>query len=311
MRVYYNDNDKFCCGWVEKLIEAGLVPPGDIDGRSICDIGPDEVRRYDQCHFFNGIGGWPLALLQAGWGDRPVWTGSCPCQPFSSAGRKEGVKDERHLWPAFFGLIQECRPPVVLGEQVATAVGRGWLDIVLGDLEAEGYACGAAVLGAHSVGGPHIRQRIYWWGDRDFRVPHPAGTGLQGPSGEGLRNQACDKLDDEQGGREEEEAGARPPGSGADGGMGFWKGWEWLLFRDGKRRPVEPVSAEMADEFPPDLGLVRNAGGGYYVSPLVQSTKNREARLRGYGNAVVPVVAAEFIKAYMESTGGTVSPAVP
>jgi len=293
VRVYYNDNDKFCCGWVEKLIEAGLVPPGDIDDRSICDIGPEEVRRYDQCHFFNGIGGWPLALLQAGWGDRPVWTGSCPCQPFSSAGRKEGVKDERHLWPAFFGLIQECRPPVVLGEQVATAVGRGWLDIVLGDLEAEGYACGAAVLGAHSVGGPHIRQRIYWWGDRDFRVPYPAGTGLQGSAGEGLRDQACDLLDDEQGGREEEAAGARPPGSGADGGgsgaalpggKGFWKGWEWLLFRDGTRRPVEPGAFPLAHGVPQGVG-----------------------RLRGYGNALCVPTAKAFIGSYMEA----VSPAVP
>ncbi|KKK66801.1 hypothetical protein LCGC14_2960470, partial [marine sediment metagenome] len=73
-----------------------------------------------------------------------------------------GHADERHLWPAFYDLIAECRPPVVLGEQVASKDGREWLAGVRADLEALGYAVGAADLCAACVGAPHIRQRLWW-----------------------------------------------------------------------------------------------------------------------------------------------------
>lgn len=159
----YNDIDKPACAWMRELAAQGHIPPGDVDSRSIADLTGADVARYTQAHFFAGIAGWPLALRLAGWPpDRPVWTGSCPCQPFSSAGKRKGQADERHVWPEFARLIGECRPPVVFGEQVASAVGHGWLDGVFADLEGLGYACGAAVLGAHSVGAPHIRQRLWW-----------------------------------------------------------------------------------------------------------------------------------------------------
>ena len=114
------------------------------------------------CHFFAGIGVWSYALRLAGWPDnRPVWTGSCPCQPFSSAGKGAGFTDERHLWPEFFRLIRECRPATVFGEQVASKDGLAWLDLVQNSLESAGYACGALDTCAAGVGAPHIRQRLY------------------------------------------------------------------------------------------------------------------------------------------------------
>nr|WP_232357146.1 DNA cytosine methyltransferase [Burkholderia contaminans] len=95
------------------MIAAGHIAPGDVDERSIEDVRPDDLRAYDQCHFFAGIGVWSHALRRAGWtDDRPVWTGSCPCQPFSAAGKGLGFDDERHLWPAWYWLIGERRPPV-------------------------------------------------------------------------------------------------------------------------------------------------------------------------------------------------------
>ena len=101
----------------------------------------------------------------AGWPDeREVWTGSCPCPSFSAAGKGFGFGDPRHLWPHWMGLIRECRPPVVFGEQVDAAIGHGWLDLVQTDLEAEDYAVGKAVFGACSVGAPHRRQRLYFVG---------------------------------------------------------------------------------------------------------------------------------------------------
>ena len=148
MTAYYNDSNKFNCDWLQNLIRDGLIPEGEIDERPIQAVSADDVRGFSQRHWFAGIGGWPLALRFAGWSDdRPVDTGSCPCQPYSLAGKRLGDKDPRNLWPEFCRLIRECHPPVVFGEQVASAVGQGWLDRVFADLEREDYACGAAVLG--------------------------------------------------------------------------------------------------------------------------------------------------------------------
>lgn len=160
---YYNEFDKDAAAWLRNLIAADLIPAGDVDERSIEDVKPNELRGYTQHHFFAGIGGWPLALDLAGWPrDRPVWTGSCPCQSFSAAGKGLGFADQRHLWPAWFHIIRELAPATVFGEQVAAAIRFGWLDLVSADLEGAGYAVVAAVLGAHSAGAPHIRQRLYF-----------------------------------------------------------------------------------------------------------------------------------------------------
>ena len=80
----------------------------------------------------DGQGHWNLQ----GWSpDRPVWTGSPPCQSFSVAGKGKGKDDERHLWPVFFNLIRERQPPAVFGEQVAAAIRYGWLDDLQKDFE--------------------------------------------------------------------------------------------------------------------------------------------------------------------------------
>ena len=166
MTAYYNEFDPKAAAWLRELIRAGLIAPGDVDERSIKDVKADDLERYTQCHFFAGIGGWSYALRLAGWSDAtPVWTGSCPCQPYSSAGKQKGNADDRNLWPDFYRLIAKCKPDVVFGEQVEGAIRHGWLDGISADLEREGYAVGHCVLGAHSVGAPHIRQRLYWVAD--------------------------------------------------------------------------------------------------------------------------------------------------
>jgi DNA (cytosine-5)-methyltransferase 1 len=122
MAVYYNECDAFAAGWLRELIKAGLIAPGEVDERSIEDVQPEDVRGFTQCHWFAGIGTWSYALRCAGWEDsQAVWTGSCPCQPFSAAGKRGGFSDKRHLWPAWCRLIEACRPPVIFGEQVASS----------------------------------------------------------------------------------------------------------------------------------------------------------------------------------------------
>ena len=155
------DPDK--AAWLRELIRVGIVAQGEVDERSIADIRLDDLRGFTQCHFFAGIGVWSYALRLAGWpDDRPVWTGSCPCPSFSAAGKGGGFTDPRHLWPDWARLIGECKPATVFGEQADDAIGYGWLDLVQTDLERENYAVGKAVLGACSVGAPHIRQRLYF-----------------------------------------------------------------------------------------------------------------------------------------------------
>ena len=148
MLAYYNDNDPYVCAWLRNLMEQGLITPGTIDPRDIKDVKPHDLNGYTRCHFFAGIAGWDLALQLAGWpSDAPVWTGSCPCQPWSEAGKGLGNEDPRHVWPELYRLIRECHPGTVFGEQVEAAISRGWLDRVFADLEREGYACWASVLG--------------------------------------------------------------------------------------------------------------------------------------------------------------------
>jgi DNA (cytosine-5)-methyltransferase 1 len=187
MRSYYNEHDPDAAQWLRNLIAAGLIADGDVDERSIEDVLPSDLAGYTQCHFFAGIGGWSAALRLAGWpDDRPVWTGSCPCQPFSAAGKGAAFADERHLWPAFHSLIAQCRPPVVFGEQVASPDGLQWIDLVHADLEGAGYAFGSADLCAAGVGAPHIRQRLYFVADADFRA------GNQGRAKSGRRDHRSD-----------------------------------------------------------------------------------------------------------------------
>lgn len=163
MSAYYNEIDPFAVEWLKKLIEKGHIAPGDVDNRSIADVQADDLKKYDQCHFFAGIGVWSYALKQAGIADNTsVWTGSCPCQPFSSAGNGKGTADERHLWPQLYRLVKECRPPRIVGEQVAGKGGTSWFDLVQADLAQENYSAGMVVFPACSIGAPHQRQRLYW-----------------------------------------------------------------------------------------------------------------------------------------------------
>ncbi|TPI86435.1 DNA cytosine methyltransferase [Mesorhizobium sp. B2-8-9] len=160
-KAYYNEIDKYAATWLRNLITAGLIAPGDVDERDIRDVRPSDLRGYTQVHAFAGIGVWSYGLRRGGWpDDRPVWTGSCPCQPFSAAGRGDGFVDERHLWPHWHHLIAECRPDEVFGEQVASKDGLAWLDLVFADMEGTGYAIGALDTCSAGSGAPHIRQRL-------------------------------------------------------------------------------------------------------------------------------------------------------
>ena len=202
MRHYYNEYDPKAAAWIRQLIADGAIPDGFVDDRSITEVTPDDLRDFIQCHFFAGVAGWAASLALAGVSpDEPLWTASLPCQPFSSAGKQAGTDDDRHLWPVFYKLVKACRPPVIIGEQVASKLARTeWFPGVRLDLERMGYAVGCADLCAPCagevgegwivrgdqggwediiIGAPHIRQRLYWVasGDRRLEDARSNGTG--------------------------------------------------------------------------------------------------------------------------------------
>jgi DNA (cytosine-5)-methyltransferase 1 len=324
--AYYNENEPFAAEWLRNLITAGHISAGVVDDRSIVDVRSDDLKGFAQCHFFAGIGGWAYALQLAGWPvDRPVWTGSCPCQPFSNAGKGNEFADARHLWPAWFALIGERRPSIIFGEQVAVRKGLAWFDHVATDLEAAHYAVAAADLCAAGAGAPHIRQRLWFVAYASIA----AGTRFGSDGGEvvrleesgisGLRRAAGVLADTDEGrrhsrGRDEpsaprsrsenrnhaerrgrlgdaERAGLQggifddiPRAHRTEEGRQFeqpgrepWAEIDWLACRDGKNRPTKPE-----------------------LFPLAHGIPGRVGRLRAYGNAIVPQVAAEFIRAVMD-----------
>ncbi len=329
--AYYNEVDSFAAAWLRELIKAELIAPGEVDERSIEDVQPDDLRGFTQCHFFAGIGVWSYALRLAGWPDnRPVWTGSCPCPSFSAAGKGSGFEDSRHLWPRWFSLIGESRPSVIFGEQADKAIGFGWLDLIQTDLEAAGYAVGATVLGAHSVGAPHIRQRLYFVADAkdtNGRRPRDEGNerrrtpevgrssvadilGYAASNGSAARSPESEQR---QKGIAEisyhasrrESGGLADPSSASGPEHEREQGLE-------SRRETQTADPPKRHGFNrgPTNGFWRNCEWLYCRDGKYRPTKpgtpvlatgitNRVGKLRGFGNSIVAPVAQAFIESYM------------
>jgi DNA (cytosine-5)-methyltransferase 1 len=249
MKVYYNELDAPTAGWLSNIIKAGHLKGDFVDGRDIRTVTGADLADYGRAHFFAGIGGWELALSIAGWPpDWEVWTGSCPCQPFSLAGKQKQTADERDLWPDFFRLISERRPSAVFGEQVDNKHGRKWLARLRADLEGIGYAVGDASLNSAGVGAFQVRQRLYWVADaagergrRRSEMAQPGGAKLGGSSKNLL-------------------LGPRPDHRGSSSALA------------------------VSDVCSPSHGIPARVG-----------------RLRGYGNAIDPEVAAGFVKAFLSA----------
>lgn len=309
---YYNEIDAGAAQWLRNLIERGLIPSGHVDQRSIKEVQADDLKGFTQCHFFAGIAGWSLALEIAGWSeDVAVWTGSCPCQPFSLAGSQKGFADDRHLWPEWFRLIRQCRPAIVFGEQVASAAE--WLRLVRSDLEAVGYSVGAMPIEAASGNADQLRDRFWFVAHDDEQQP---GTRLQrgrqlGGTGRGTKNTSrlmaggggarLERMQGESSHDSPQLATAERSGVRSmecAPSFGWGEGWtEHELRSGGIAAAVASIGSRQVIECPDGKwrtlppSRVRWLGNGIPA---------RVAKLRAFGNAIVPHVAAEFIAAYMD-----------
>ena len=363
--IYFNEFDPFASQWLRNLF-----PSASVDDRSISDVAATDVVRFDRCHFFGGIGGWEYALRLAGWPDGlPVWTGSCPCQPFSVAGKRGGESDERHLWPEMFRLVRECKPAICFGEQVASPDGLRWLDGVFADLEGAGYACGASDLCAAGLNAPHIRQRLYWvaianeqrhdwrqgssWAQeskqhhqteaspirgglavangnvvqrvasawqqqvneqdsRSDRLEHSASDGRQQRRSEPERWSIASGCGDVRLGESFQsglegltgngDSNGRPDAIGPVAATGPWSDFRVIECLDGKSRRVGCGVQPLAHGIPAKLGSIKSRMEGLGIDAK-SARRNRVGRLRGYGNAIVPQVAAMFVRCVMDVLG--------
>ena len=309
---YYNEFDQGCASWLRELIREGLIPEGEVDVRSIVDVSHTDLKGFNQCHFFAGIGGWSYALRLAGTPDDfPIWTGSCPCQPFSTAGKNRGKQDVRHLWPVFFELIRQCRPPVVLGEQVSSAIKHGWLDDLCDDLEREGYTTRAQVLPACSVGAPHKRDRLYWLAnntDSNGTESLRAVNGCESEKEIGYReekpitrvpsrtSESVLRLGDTDSNRCQPGSATSTPSRHRNTiNPTNWTNIKWVQCRDNKQRPIKPSIMPLVDGVSARVVQSRDTS----VSPNATGEAGT-MRIRGFGNAIVPQLAAAFIESNLE-----------
>ncbi|VDR26496.1 Modification methylase HhaI [Raoultella terrigena] len=325
MVAYYNEIDPHAAQHLRNLIDAGHIAPGVVDTRSIEDVTPNDLIGFNQCHFFAGIGGWSLALRRAGWPDsRPAWTASCPCQPFSQAGKGLGFADERHLWPSAHWLVVQRRPVVVFGEQSGSADANDWIDLVQADVEALGYAFGAIAFPSASVGAPHRRDRAYWVADADCQQWE--GRGEFQPTGGGKPSDSCvigwldnterDRRSARRDGDHLGDDGQQPYADGENGGMADTDGNGW----QGRLSGRQSTGREVVNGQAGCGGTARGAGpvNGFWRDadwlycrdgkwrpvrpgsfPLADGAPARVGRLRAYGNAINIEAAAAFIKSYM------------
>lgn len=329
MTAFYNEPDPYAAAWLRNLIAAGHIAPGIVDERPIQEIEAWELAGFVQCHFFAGIGVWSHALRRAGWpDDQPIWTGSCPCQPFSAAGQRKGISDERHLWPTWFKLIDQCKPSIVVGEQVASKDGLGWLDLVSADMEAAGYAFGASDLCAAGFGGAHIRQRLYFVGlaDTDCRqcngIPSGQGCECDGQASRWQQSNGSTTASGSTSGLADDDCTRSFPrdGNGADGRLehsdlpGQHKrpsGREQSLRNISNRTDQKSDGGdprEIADRwFDVDWLLCRNPDGEpswrpveARTFPLAHGVASRMGKLRAFGNGLDAETATNFCEVVRE-----------
>ena len=206
-------------------------------------------------------------------------TGGFPCQPFSQAGRRKGTSDDRFLWPEMFRVIQATRPEWVIAENVrglATWNDGLVLEQVCADLESIGYEVQPLIIPAVAVNAPHRRDRVWFIG-------HAKGSGSKAVS-EVRKGESTDSTGSDSDASNTESRNAGKPSES--------KGR-----KDFDRRSWEANWLEVATSL---CGVDDGLSNGLDFAGYTKA-QHRVQRLKALGNAIVPAVAMEIMKAIKQS----------
>jgi len=233
----------------------------------------------------------------ANWADDDlILTGGFPCQPYSTAGKRLGKADERHLFPEMLRIIREVRPRYIVGENVRGLVSwsRGLVfEEVCADLEAEGYDVQPFILPACGVNAPHRRERVWF-------IAHANHNRTLGNSREDEGESGKERLQERNEVQQLIESGkilgdaSNPDHQGLQGGED-----KRISSGSGEKRDKQPSRFIRSDweNFPTQPPIC--GGDDRLPSELVGITfpKWRNESIKAYGNAIVPQVALEIFKA--------------
>lgn len=235
-----------------------------------------KVNRYGDIKKFKGIEG-----------SVDIISGGFPCQPFSQAGKRKGTEDDRYLWPEMLRVIREVKPTFVVGENVAGLLSMEegkTLEIILDDLENEGYEIESFIIPAASIGAWHRRERIWICGYSNSDTNRETvGAGLREKekkeAGIGQVNSASGNP-----GRTTNRFEIRKNASNTN----RQRSQGYRGFKECKEKWASWSGSEALQEiweFEPSVGRVASR------------IPRRVDRLKGLGNAIVPQVAYEIFKA--------------
>lgn len=259
-------------------------------------------------------------------GQIDILTGGFPCQPYSSAGKRLGKEDDRHLWPEMLRAIREIQPRWVVGENVRGLTNwNGGLvfDEVQADLENEGYEVTPYLLPACSVNAPHRRDRIWFVAysnksrNKKPELQQPdLHTGSSGNNEQATTNTNSIRQDASQ--RKHE----KQPGEGREYAQHDFvpDSYATNLHKEGLERSARQIIQRSSNGPSGPCNEVIKANGGYTnwqqfpTKPPVCSrndgipgglvgitfSKHREKSIGAYGNAIVPQVALQIFKAIQE-----------
>ncbi len=219
-------------------------------------------------------------------------TGGVPCQPASVAGKRRGKDDDRWLWPEAFRVVRELRPHWCLFENVnglLTLEDGVVFDHLLSDLEGIGYSDRPFVVPACAVNAPHRRDRVWIvanaevpeWGAMRQDHPRRRTTETGGPSiREGCQDVADSGINGLEGAEPVCQVRQPPQALGCPDP-------EWWAVEPNVGRVVDGLSHPLDGYWDREPDIPRVAKG----------VKGRVNRLKCLGNAIVPAVAYQIIKA--------------
>ena len=241
-----------------------------------------ETQQLDAAPVHTNIKTFPFRKFR---GCVDILSGGFPCQPFSQAGKKKGVEDERHLWPFIERGIEQCRPSVVFFENVhgiistKTENGDSVLKYVLTSLEQLGYCATAGVFSAEEIGAPHQRKRVFILAD-STNLGCGRWPNQNGAIGSGIQV-------------EETQVGSMVRSKTT--------GCSRKSDNNSHRWPSRPNEPQYKWE-EPRVFKVESELGGTIDGPKsgVDANQNRIDRLRLLGNGVVPGVAEKAFRVLSE-----------